>query len=81
MNQILNLFPVPVLKGHIDPPEGLVEALAEKYEQCSKGEWALESGLSTGELGMNLHQNVPQVAYLVEQMHNCLLYTSDAADE
>jgi len=73
MNQILNLFQVPVLKGHIDPPEGLVEALAEKYEQCSKGEWALESGLSTGELGMNLHQNVPQVAYLVEQMHNSIV--------
>ena len=67
MNQILNLFPIPVLKGHIDPPEGLVEVLAEKYKQCNKAAWAKESNLSTGELGMDLMI--------------CLLYTSDAADE
>ena len=68
MNQILNLFPVPVLKGHIDPPEGLFEAIAEKLEDCHKGKWASETGKSTGELGMDLHETVPEVAELIDLM-------------
>ena len=68
MNQILNLFPVPVLKGHIDPPEGLFEAIAEKLEDCHKGKWASETGKSTGEFGMDLHLNVPQVSELIDLM-------------
>jgi len=68
MNQILNLFPVPVLKGHIDPPEGLISELEEMYSNCSKGVWASESNVSTGELGMNLHENSPGVRKLVDLM-------------
>ena len=68
MNQLLNLFPVPVLKGHIDPPEGLFEEIKIKLEDCKKGKWASETGKSTGELGMFLHEEVPQVAELVGQM-------------
>ena len=68
MSQILNLFPIPVLKGHIDPPEGLFEAIAEKLEDCHKGKWAAETGKSTGELGMNLHQDVPEVSLLIDLM-------------
>ena len=68
MSQTLNLFPVPVLKGHIDPPEGLFEALKTILEDCKKGKWASETGKSTGELGMFLHEEVPQVAELVGQM-------------
>ena len=59
MSQILNLFPVPVLKGHIDPPEGLFEAIAEKLEDCHKGKWASETGKSTGELGICLLYTSP----------------------
>ena len=63
MNRKLhNLFPIPVWQGHLDPPEGLHEMLQEKYKQCNKAVWALESNLSTGELGMDLMI--------------CLLYTS-----
>ena len=68
MNQLLNLFPVPVLKGHIDPPEGLFEEIKIKLEDCKKGKSASETGKSTGELGMFLHEEVPQVAELVGQM-------------
>ena len=67
MSQILNLFPVPVLKGHIDPPEGLYEMLQEKYKQCNKAAWAVESNLSTGELGMHLMED-PLVATIIETM-------------
>ena len=42
------------MKGHIDPPEGLFEAIAEKLEDCHKGKWARETGKSTGEFGMDL---------------------------
>jgi len=72
MNQLLNLFPVPVLKGHIDPPEGLVEVLAEKYKQCNKAAWAKESNLSTGELGMDLMME-PLVAQVIEEMMGSVL--------
>ena len=68
MSQILNLFPVPVLKGHIDPPEGLIEVLAEKYKQCNKAAWAKESNLSTGELGMFLHEESTLIEKLIESM-------------
>ena len=68
MSQILNLFPVPVLKGHIDPPEGLFEAIAEKLEDCHKGKWARETGKSTGEFGMDLDKKVPQVSELIDLM-------------
>ena len=67
MSQILNLFPVPVLKGHIDPPEGMHEMLQEKYKECNKAAWGGESNLSTGELGMDLMIE-PLVAGLIENM-------------
>ena len=68
MNQILNLFPVPVLKGHIDPPKGLFEAIAERLEDCHKGKWASETGKSTGEFSVFLHEEEPLVAQLIEMM-------------
>ena len=68
MSQILNLFPVPVLRGHTDPPEGLFEAIAERLEDCHKGKWASETGKSTGEFNLFLHKEEPLVAQLIERM-------------
>ena len=69
MNRKLhNLFSIPVWQGHIDPPEGLIEVLEERYKKCKRGEWASETGYSTGEFDLELHMTEPLVAGLIEDM-------------
>ena len=65
---ILSLFSVPILHGHIDPPVGLVEEITSKYNDCNRGVWSSETGYSTGELGMFLHEESPILGKLVESM-------------
>ena len=67
-HQLHNLFPVPVLQGHVDPPLGLVEELTSMYKDCNRGVWASETGVSTGELGMFLHEDSPLLQDLIESM-------------
>ena len=67
-HQLHNLFPVPVLQGHVDPPLGLVEELTSMYKDCNRGVWASETGVSTGELGMFLHEVSPLLQDLIESM-------------
>ena len=76
MNQILNLFPVPVLKGHIDPPEGLMEQIQEVMGK-NRGAWASESGVSTGELGVHLHEEVPLMKDLLDGLIEHVIYYWD----
>ena len=73
MSQVLNLFPVPVYKGHIDPPEGLMETLDERFAKCKRGRWASESGLSTGQFGVFLHEEEPLIAKLIEMMQESVV--------
>jgi len=68
MNQILNLFPVPVLKGHIDPPDNIYEEIGELYKKTSKRKFGLETGRSTGEFGLNLFDHSPAVRVLISLM-------------
>ena len=65
---ILSLFSVPILHGHIDPPVGLVEELTSKYDDCTRGVWSSETGYSTGELGMFLHEESTLIEKLIESM-------------
>ncbi len=67
-HQLHNLFPVPVLQGRIEPPLGLVEELTSMYKDCNRGVWASETGVSTGELGMALHQQSPLLEELIKSM-------------
>ena len=71
--QLHNLFPVPVLQGHLDPPLGLLEELESMYKECTPGAWASETGVSTGELGMNLHQRSPLMEDLITGMMDAVV--------
>ena len=68
MHDILSLFSVPILQGHIDPPVGLVEELTSKYNNCNRGVWSSETGFSTGELGMFLHEESTLMESLIQSM-------------
>lgn len=59
MNNIENLFSVPVYRASIVPSEnerqGFDDLLTNMFNQMPSNAWAMETGKSTGSHGLNLH--------------------------
>lgn len=69
---MINLFPVPIAKGRIVPtPEERAETDAlfdEIFAQVSPGTWGGETGLSSGEISLLLHQS-GKLNWLLSPLH------------
>ena len=86
---LTQLFSIPIAKGKIVPTEEQESAsfalLNDAFDKAHRGVWALESGLSTGELknGMELYQAVEfewlsfQLAEKAKELWNTLKYRQD----
>jgi|TARA_B100001113_G_scaffold226618_1_gene186042 hypothetical protein len=62
----MDLFAIPIHHGKLDLPlDNLRNRLDNLFQQCDRGVWAGETGLSTGQLGLDLHQ-YPEVSSLVD---------------
>jgi uncharacterized protein (TIGR02466 family) len=70
----IGLFSIPVFKFRIEPTQEqytlLDNKLQELFDKTADNNWGLETGRSTGELGVDLH-HLPELGWLTEQARLC----------
>jgi len=72
----IDLFPIKVRKGIIKPSEEqetkTYNTLVSLFYQCTENSWVGESGKSTGELNLSLHEQ-PSLNWLFDALHKEVL--------
>jgi uncharacterized protein (TIGR02466 family) len=73
MSDVINLFSTPIFKVKIVPSDNefqvLDNLLYSIFDKSEEGIWALETGKSTGQHGLQLHENIAMY-WLVKQVYN-----------
>lgn len=70
--ETINIFSIPVFKTKIIPTDEqynkMDKLLTDLFDQASENTWGLETGKSTGEFGVNLHDHA-ELDWLVKAAH------------
>lgn len=59
---MIEIFPIKIWKGSLKPSQDqynkTIQELKKYFNSCNKNFWTGESGYSTGEIDLNLHQHI-----------------------